>query len=252
MIGVRILKIIEVCEGCSSAGIIKRYQEERKENNMIIAFSLFLSIGNIRRDREKFLSELCPEINFHNSNEEALKKLLINIDENTNVRIWSSKKNSDDYLLLMYLCNLLKDKCLNISVIYTDEYSEYAWSLNALDYKEIYELLKYEHKLSKLAIEELSKTWTKLVEENGDLRVVENGKVLNKTYADFDNIILNKLVEIGKCKICNLIASLMIEFVINDAGDLIYMYLIDRLIRCGKIKIIDEGDRHFTDIIEVV
>jgi len=244
------MKIVEVCEGHSSAGVIKRYQDEENKNNIIIPFSLFLSIGDIKNNRLKFLEEFCHEINFYKEN--SLKKLLCNIDESTHVRIWSSKKNADDYLLLLYLCNYLKDKCTNISVIYTSDYNEYACSLNSIDYKEVNELLKYEHKLSESEIDNLSNKWICLVNTNSELRVLENGEILNRKYSDYDNIILNKLTKLGKCKISDLIASLMIDFVINDAGDLIYTYLIDRLIDNNKIKIISKGERHFVDIIESV
>lgn len=244
------LETIEVCEGYSCAGVIKRYQAEEDINNRIIPFSLFLSIGDIKNNRIEFLKKFCSEVDFYKEN--SLKTLLRNINENTHIRIWSSKKDDDDYLLVLYLCYHLKDKCTNISVIYTSDYAEHVWSLNSIDYSEVYKLLKYENKLSKAEINDLSNKWMDLVDTNSELRVIENGKVLNKKYSDYDDIILNNLTKLGKCKISNLIASLMVQFAINDAGDLVYMYLINRLIDNHKIKVISKGERHFTDIIEIV
>jgi len=244
------LKTIELCGSYAAVGVIKQYQEQENINNVIIPFNLVLQIGDIKNNREEFLKEFAPDINF--CIEESLTTLSNNIDKNTKVRIWSSKKNDDDYLLLLYLCNYLKDKCSNISVIYTSDYSDYAWSLDAMDYKEVYELLKYERDLSKIEIEKLSNNWSKLVNQNSELRIMENDEIQNKKYSDYDQIIIDNLKNLGQCKICNLIARLMLTFVINNSSDLVYLYLIDRLIKNNKIKIISKGERHFVDIIEAV
>lgn len=245
------MKIIEVCEGYSSVGVIKKYQDKHNIDNLIIPLALFLSIGDIKNNREEFLRKICPEIDFKSSNEEFLNELFKNIDKDTNVRIWSSKKNDDDYLLVLYLCNILKDKCDNISVIYTSDYNEYAISLNAVDYKEIKNLLDYEKILTKEEIEQFSKEWINLENINSQMRILENGIVTNKNYSDYDNIILSKLENIGESTIANLIGNLMVDFTINDAGDLVYLFLIDRLIENKKIVISKKGERHFVDIIKI-
>lgn len=244
------MKIIEVCESYSSTGVIKKYQIERNENNIRIALPMFLSIGDIKNDREKFLEKLCPKTNFYI--EESLKNLLNNITIDTKIRIWSSKKNADDYLLLLFLCNYLKDNCNNISVIYTSDYSDFTWSLKSMNSNEISKLLKYEHELSESEIKKLSDQWLELIGQNSELRVMENGKILNKKYSDYDNIILSCLKKLGKCRICDLVVSLMSDYVLNDVDDLIYMYLIQRLIKNNKIKIIEKGEREFVNIIKAV
>lgn len=245
------MKIIEVCEGYSSAGAIKRYQNEHNINNLIIPLALFLSIGDIKNNREKFLKKLYPEIDFKSSNEDFLNELFNNIDADTKIRIWSSKKNDDDYLLVLYICNLLKDKCYNISVIYTSDYNEYADTLGAIDYKEVKGLLKYEKTLSKMEIEKFSNEWINLVDANSELRVLKNEKIENKKYSDYDDIILNHLKELGECTIANLVARLMINFTINSSSDVVYLYLIDRLIESKKIIITKNGERHFVDTIKI-
>jgi len=245
------LKIIEICEGYSCAGVIKRYQNENNINNLIIPFALFLSIGDIKNNREEFLKKLYPEIDFKSSNEEFLNELLNNIDENTKIRIWSSKKNDDDYLLVLYICYLLKDKCTNISVIYTSDYNEYTYTLGAMDYKEVEDLLKYEKSLTQEEIACLSDEWNSLVDVNSELRVIENDKMENKKYSDYDEIILDTLKDLEECTIANLVGRLMINFTINSTSDSVYLYLIDRLIENKKIKITKKGERHFVDIIKI-
>lgn len=64
-----------------------------------------------------------------------------NVKSDTKVRIWSSKKNDDDYMLLLFLCNFLKDQTNKISVIFSSDYKG-VWSINALDYKKIETLEK--------------------------------------------------------------------------------------------------------------
>ena len=61
-----------------------------------------------------------------------------------------------------------------------------------------------------------------------------------KKYSDYYDIILNNLKEIAPCKISILIAECMGKEVLNlnDAGDLIYLTLIDQLIDLNKIKIV--------------
>lgn len=174
-----------------------------------------------------------------------------NINSDTKIRIWSSKKDDDDYMLLLFLCNFLKTKTNKISVIFCNDYNEYCWSLNALDYKEIGLLLKFEKELTEDEIQNFSNEWNDLVEINSELRIFEDGKVKNKKYSDYYDSILNILREKAACTISNLIADCMIKRVINDAGDLLYLFLIDQLIELNKIKIIKKGTKHFVDIIDL-
>ena len=58
------------------------------------------------------------------------------------------------------------------------------------------------------------------------------------------------LKKLGQCRISDLVSELMDNFVINDSGSIVYLYLIDKLINNNRIKIISKGERHFMDIIE--
>lgn len=147
------------------------------------------------------------------------------------------------------MCDLLKDTRPNLTVIYTTDYNKKVLSINSLHYTEIESILNYEKQLTLDDINEYSNEWGKLVEVNSDLRVLENGIMKNKNYSDYDELILNRLSDLEPCILGNLVGNLITSFAINDAGSAIYQYLIDRLISLNKIKVIENGERHFADII---
>lgn len=242
------MRIIDVCEKPSGAECLKQYYKANNINDYKIIFVWqLLTIGDIKYNRMDFLKnefQFEPE---HNWKEE----LFNNIDNNTKIRIWSSKASSSDYLLLLYLCNLLKDKCDNISVVYSTDYNKDAWSINFLSSREIGSILKYEKDLTKDEINSFSDEWKKLVETNSELRIIENGKIMNKKYSDYDSLILNELKELGRCKCAVLLGNLLGRNAINEIEDSVYFYLVDRLINKNKIKIIEHGDSDLHNIIEV-
>lgn len=243
------MKMIDICDNYSGAGCLKAYyQENNKSDFQIIAMCLNLSIGDIKNDHLSFIKKLYGDTR-HNYNE-SINRLLNSIDKNSIIRVWSSNRNADDYLLLLYICNLLKNKCDNIYVVYSTDYNENAVSINGMDYREINKLLKNEKQLTTHEINTLSNEWNKLIGINSELRVLENGRIVNKQYSDYDDIILAKLKELKQCRISDLVSELIANFVINDSDSSVYLYLIDRLIYDNKIKIIEKGERHFMDIIE--
>ena len=247
------MKIIDICENFSAYGCLKQYYENNNiKDYMIYALEMYLSIGDIKNNHKDFLNRLYQS-NYsytcnYNYNEE-LKKILNNITNDTIIRIWSSKKNDDDYMLLLFLCDFLKDKINTINVVFSSDYNELQYSINFLDYKKVKDVLKYEKTLSKDEIETYAKEWNKLVEINSELRALENGEVKSKKYSDYYDIILSILKERTPCKIASLIGECMAKEVLNDARDFVYLYLIDQLIDLNKIKIVEKGTRHFVDTI---
>lgn len=245
------MKIIDVCDNYAGGGCLKQYYERNNISDYkIICMGLNLAVGDIKNDHLTFIRKLYKD-NSYDYND-SINELLDSINGNTKIRIWSSKGNDDAYLLLLYACNLLKDICDNISVVYTTDYNKYILSISTLHYSEINHILKYEQQLSKDEIKNYSIEWGHLVEINSDLRVLIDGSIINKNFSDYDEIILNKLKKLGRCKLANLVGNLMGDHAINDSGDAVYGYLIDRLITQNKIKVIDKGQRHFSDIIEFV
>lgn len=244
------MKIIDICEGFAACGCLKHYYKSNSINDYIIfPLGMSLSIGDIKNNRIDFLRRFYQDYNYNYT--ELLIEILNNITNDTIIRIWSSKKNDDEYMLLLFLCNFLKDKINKINVVFANDYNKFLCSINALDYRKINDVLKYEKTLSKDEIKAYAKEWNDLVEINSELRVLENEKVKNKKYSDYYDIILNILKEIAPCKISILIAECMGNEVLNDAGDLVYLTLIDQLINLKKIKIVKKGTRHFVDTIDL-
>ena len=249
------MKIIDICENFSAYGCLKQYYENNNiKDYMIFALEMHLSIGDIKNNHLEFLKKLHQkycDYNYTYNYNEVLKEILNNITNDTVIRIWSSKKNDDDYMLLLFLCNFLKDKINTINVVFSSDYNELQYSINFLDYRKVNDVLKYEKTLSKDEIKAYAKEWNDLVEINSELRKLENGEVKNKKYSDYYDIILNTLKERTPCKIGNLVGECMGKEILNDARDFVYLTLIDQLIDLNKIKIVKQGTRHFVDTIDL-
>lgn len=247
------MKIIDICENFSALGCLKQYYEKNNiKDYTIFALEMHLSIGDIKNNHLGFLKKLyqkCYDYNYTYNYNEELKKILNNITNDTIIRIWSSKKNDDDYMLLLFLCNFLKDKLNTINVVFANDYNELQYSINFLDYKKVNDVLKYEETLSKDKIKAYAKEWNNLVEINSEIRTLKNGEVKNKRYSDYYEIILSILKERTPCKIASLIGECMGKEILNDAKDFVYLTLIDQLIDLNKIKIVEKGTRHFIDTI---
>ena len=242
------MKTINICEGDAGAQNIKRYFSEIIiEENITFSLAMSLSIGDIKTDRTAFLKNLYPTGS--NNYKKILKKITEYISKYDKIRIWSSNSSTDDYLLLLFLCDYLKEKTTKISVIFSDDYKNIK-SMDALYYKEMNELLQYEKNLKVQEIKLLSNQWRKLVEINSDIRVFDKQEVKCKKYSDYYNQILDILTKISPCRVVTLITNCMIKDILNNAGDAIYFMLINQLIELNKIKIIKETPNHLQNIIE--
>ena len=86
--------------------------------------------------------------------------------------------------------------------------------------------------------------WDNLVKINSEVRVLEKNQIINKKYSDFDEIILNTLEKLGKCRKTQLIGKLLSNSITSSFDVNIYGYLVDRLINNNEINVINN------DIIE--
>ena len=146
----------------------------------------------------------------------------INIDKDKTVRIWSSKSNTQEYLNFLYFCYKLPNE---ISVIFVNEYDEYVYSAGALNYKEIKELLKYEHKLTDEEKDRYKNEWIKLADENSEIRLFQNGKIISTNY-NYLNSYIDKYYD--KNNIRRTVATLMGNDTENNLSSDIYNFLIER------------------------
>ncbi len=228
---------IDITSSVSGAYTLKEYYKRNNNNDYcIFCVPLLLSLGDIKNhlfDREVVYND------FYENVEElknTIDDLLNSINKDTTIRIYSSKIDIDDYLLMLYICNLLKDKDNTIKVVFVSDYKD-AFSLGALDTTEVKEVLNNEIILTKVEINNYSKDWEELININSELRVLENNKVINKNYSDYDNIILNELDKLGQCKIPQLIGKLLASAITTSHEVQTYSYLVERLIKNNKIKI---------------
>ncbi len=146
----------------------------------------------------------------------------INIDKDKTVRIWSSRNNTQEYLNFLYFCYKLPNR---ISVIFVNEYDEYVYSAGALNYKEIKELLKYEHKLTDEEKDRYKNEWIKLVNENSEIRLFENGKIISTNYDYLDKYI-DKYYDENNIR--RTVTALMGNDTENNLSSDIYNFLIER------------------------
>ncbi len=146
----------------------------------------------------------------------------INIDKDKTVRIWSSKNNTQEYLNFLYFCYKLPNK---ISVVFANEYNKYLSTVGAILPDKIKELLKYEHKLTKEEKDKYKDEWIKLTNENSEMRLFENGKIISTDYDYLDEYI-DKYYD--DSNINHTIAVLMANDIDNNFSDTIYKFLIER------------------------
>jgi len=228
--------------------------------NKIIKFDKFLSfadLSNIDKNEIKLNKDFCdfiyPEINHKFDVLESMENLNKELDDvikrNSKIRIWSTHQESESYLTFIYVCNYLFNSNCDISVMFSDEYDKECYSPACMNEPELKELIKLEHKLSKEEIFEYMLEWKKVVEDNSDMRVMENNKVKSVSFDYYNDIILKKLSELGEIKTVSLTANLMTNY---HMSDMFISYLINRLIKSNKIKIIEEGISLWHTVIAVV
>lgn len=218
--------------------------------NRIINFNTFFSIGDLSFIEEFKINvpqEIFTETKYDFT--EQMIMLNLSIKEKNKIRIWCSRHNSDEYILLLFISDYLKNKDCNISVVYVDDYNSKYQSVSMLRENELEKAVGYEKKLLCKDIEQLSKLWKYVKDNNANMRIMINNSVKLVSYDYFDDIILHKLKELGRVKEWILVGKLMSEY---HLVDLIFVYLIDRLIKNDKIRIVVEDiNREFDNIIEI-
>src|SRR5574344_2251012 len=211
---------------------------EQITNNPVINLEMCLNIGKL----DTIINNKREELREYNGNlKYDFNKELDEISKYDNIRIWSSIYDADDYCLLLFLCNRFKEK--NISVIYSNEFNNYATTITNLLVEDIREYSTKEHKLKDYEKEDFIKEWNYVINDNKELRYMINGIVKSTDINCFDESIINRLKEIGECFIYELIGNLMVNPIIEKVflSEWIYMYLIIRLENDNRISI-NEND----------
>lgn len=222
----------DVCEIVSSDSAINLIKSV--SINPVICLEMCLNIGkldslnNNKRDELKQYNEILKY---------DFNKELDEINKYKNIRIWSSIYNADDYCLLLFLCTKFKNK--SISVIYSNEFNNYATTITNLTSDDLIDFSNKEHKLKNYEKEDLCNEWKNILKNNLELRYMLNGNVESVDINYFNELILDRLKELGKVIIYKLIDNLIVNPIIPKIifSEWIYMYLIEKLENDNKITI---------------
>lgn len=244
-------KITEIVSGNS---IYVTMLNSRLGQNQILNFNTYFSIADISDISDykiEVSNNICGrtlEYDFGNE----MKLLDAAIKNNNKIRVWCSYQDADSYILLTFICNYLKsvDKEIDVYVVYSDDYNNIVMSPSLLRENELEEASAYEKILSKRDIISLAKIWNTLEQESADIRIMQNGNVKFVNVDYFNKIILDKLSILGEVKQIKLVSELLREYHLLD---LIFVNLIDKLIECGRINVIekDVDGNKYNDIISV-
>ncbi len=222
------IKTLEIVFGDTCSNIMKKSSLNK---NTILTFNLCLNVGDISRIDDNILNIIVN-----------------NIAENNKIRVWTSKKDIYSYLLMLYISNIMEIYNYDLYVTYSDEYNIDYISPRVMNEKELENLEKIEHKLSKNELMNNAKEWRILVKENSELRVIDNGIVKSVSMSYYDEIILETLNELGKVKMINLVATLIGKIYVCDS---LIISLIERLIDENKIVIEKNSDKYLESIVDL-
>ncbi len=237
--------IIEIVSKDSAMGCLKG----SKNNNIKVCLPLYLSFGSLsdlknykRTDLGKlFDNEDCfyySSLGYDFSS--LINKLAYYVKKCEMIRVWSSHLDVDDYLLLLYICNLFSDK--KISVIFAEEFNWHCYDLGCMDARDVPELIRREHILLPYQIEEYIKEWNQIAGYNAELRIIENGIIKGVSIDYFNDQIIKILDSLGEANINKIIGELMGQNLICNACHSLYKHLIDRLIKMNRIEIVSNED----------
>lgn len=242
------MKTLEIVFGNSCYMSMKK---SSLQSNDILLFNSLLNVGDLSKIEENKISipkELCNEKGNYLCKKEIL---MINnaIIKKEKIRIWTSNYNIYSFLIMLYICNIAKNQECILYVTYSDDYGKDYISPSLMSPIELEKLSRLEHKLTKNEIIKYSDMWEEIVKINSEMRVLEDGIVKSVSISYYDNMILAKLKKLGQVKVSKLVATLMKEIYLIDN---LYVYLIKRLIRNNKIKIVkNDDDRFFNSVVEL-
>lgn len=204
-------------------------------DNDIIDFSLLFTYDKIKKIETKehkkvSLAEFSPKEEYN-----TLVEKIANYEE---IRIWYSSFASEDLNTYYYLVNYLSDK--NKIIYKCDVCNGCNFSLGCYTSDEIDNLLLNTKKLTQEEIINISLSWEQLKEENADLRLIQDNKLVSYNFNFLDNKILEKLSSYKEpVKYYSFVGNLMSTKMYGLYSDLFFSARIDYLIEIGKIEIVE-------------
>lgn len=242
--------IVEIVSDLSSNGLLLK---SSIKNENIVLLDMHLDIGDLKElknYKRSFLKSIGYNVDVVDYGNK-IKFLLDNVRNNKKIRIWSSHKNSNEYMTVFYICNLLEKYDAELYVVYSDEISSEAKSVGELDKEEIKNVDALERKLLKEEIIMYSKTWNSLLNDNSDIRYISFDNTIKSCSYDYlEEKILNELKKYNEVRVGKFISNLKIDCIIDEIDYSEYPYLIERLINKSEIKVIKKCDDLFDCLIK--
>lgn len=242
--------IVEIVSDLSSNGLLLK---SSIKNENIVLLDMHLDIGDLKElknYKRSFLKNIGYNVDVVDYGNK-IKFLLDNVRNNKKIRIWSSHKNSNEYMTVFYICNLLEKYDAELYVVYSDEISSEAKSVGELDKEEIKNVDALERKLLKEEIMMYSKFWTRLLNDNSDIRYISfDNTIKSFSYNYLEEKILSELKKYNEIRVGKFISNLKIDCIIDEIDYSEYPYLIERLINKSEIKVIKKCDDLFDCLIK--
>ncbi len=241
------MKFVEIVFGNSCFYTISN---SKFSSNNIIMFNMLFNVADLN-DIDNFNYELSFDLynELTYSFKDDIDKLNYFINFNCKFRIWTSHFDVRSYLVFLYLCDYLKDKNCEIYVVFSDLLYSDIPSPSCLKEHELEELSNLTCKLSFNDINYYSSEWMRVVLENGEMRIMDNKKVLSVDFSYYDNLIIDTLTELGIVKFSRLVGEIMKIYYVDD---ILLSFLIKRLIDKNTINVIKvDKNNEFNTLISI-
>ena len=228
--------MLEIANGISGKGLLERANLFDKENIFSLAF--FLNVGDISNIEALVIRKAC---NLNVEIKKHLEPFLLRLKTNNKIRIWFSSTNSEDKCFLDFIIYLINKIGINSKIYLIDVALLNRTSFISFSENEIKNLFEIQQELSLKDQKKIGKEWQKLIEENTEVRILKNNKLISCSFRDIDQKILKLLSKYSEISIK--------QFVIKECFlsglDAIYSftffnYRINELIKSNQIKVIAE------------
>lgn len=197
----------------------------------VISFCLLLSYGNIQ-DLQKEETRTVGNVTL--SMKEQLKQLNANYDK---VRIWYAASDNEDVCTLYFLVSYFYSKNVEVQVCEVSDKNHF--SLGSYSANEVKKIVEKTRVLPKEEQKKYHEIWQKLINENGDLRVLQNGLLTSVAFDYLDSKILSILKQHKSVRYWAFIGECMSKRLCNFYADIFFTTRIEELISCGRIEICD-------------
>lgn len=185
---------------------------------------------------------------------DEFKKLKEYASKGEHFRIWYSD-GAYSRCGLYFVCHVLRDYPCKISVIKLPEYVIHSTGLVSIfkswgevPYDKLYQFLSLEKELSRAEVQCFTMLWENLKDENSDLRVVVDGKLISASVDFYDTLIRQEISD-DEFMVAQVIGKLVVnnQLAVDETW---YAKRIKWMIEQGELAIIKEDDRFYNYVLK--